>query len=163
MLSIFLNHMTGAEIERYPIFSQGFEKSRTPALHHSFVWERPTLSVFSQQQSAQNTQHRHYTEEHRERERNTRVLATRIKNWDCFRKHLFLFQFADQQFESLISQVWFFSSSIFVWAGTSFIFSLFTLYMIMRMENFSLRMGFVREPENGSPLEAVLFQPKAHQ
>ena len=82
MFFLFMNGMT-AEMELYPIFSQGFEKSRTPALHHSFVWERPTLSIFSQQQSAQNTQHRHYSEEHRYtgKGRNTTWFLHRIKVW----------------------------------------------------------------------------------
>ena len=131
-----MNHMSaGAEMERYPIFSQGFEKSRAAALHHSFVWERPALSVFSRQQSAQNTPHRHYTDK-------TRVLASRVKAcWvkDSFRKRrvrLFekaVFPLLMFRSESLTNQARLFIL-LYLTSQAWFSFSLFNLYMSMRME-----------------------------
>ena len=144
-----MNHMSaGAEIERYPIFSQGFEKSRAAALHHSFVWERPALSVFSRQQSAQNTQHRHYTDK-------TRVLASGVKAcmlgerlfqkeegeivWEsCFSSLNVPFRKFDKPGPGLSNFLVTrpdFSFSYTWQAKLDFLsFSLFNLYMSMRME-----------------------------
>ena len=135
-----MNHMSaGAEIERYPIFSQGFEKSRAAALHHSFVWERPALSVFSRQQSAQNTQHRHYTDK-------TRVLASGVKAcWvkDSFRKR------SVRLFEKAVFPLLMFRSESLTNQARLFIL----LYLTSQAWfSFFLSFQFVHEHENGSPL-----------
>ena len=140
--------MSEAEMERYPIFSQGFEKSRAAALHHSFVWERPALSVFSRQQSAQNTQHRHYTDK-------TRVLASGVKAcWvkDSFRKRrvrlfekavfpLLMFRSESLTNQGLVCQT-------FWLPGPTF----HSLILDKPSLIFFLSFQFVHEHENGSPL-----------